>query len=133
MDADGRRRTNRNVENLEVSHIIVHIMHLSMLTPRVGGGGRARGGDLTFLQKKMSNATPSGENSWAIFPTPPDCISPFSPAKGLRQENYNFRKPAKSTQFLKHTQSANLLHFNFFTPKTPLCHAKWLYAFRQRS
>ena len=44
-------------------------MHLSMLTPRVGGG-RARGGDLTFLQKKMSNATPSGENSWAKFPTP---------------------------------------------------------------
>jgi hypothetical protein len=34
------------------------------------GGGRARGGDLTFLQKKMSNATPSGENSWAKFPTP---------------------------------------------------------------
>jgi hypothetical protein len=35
-----------------------------------GGGGRARGGDLTFLQKKMSNATPSGENSWAKLPTP---------------------------------------------------------------
>jgi hypothetical protein len=31
-----------------------------------GGGG----GDLTFLQKKMSNATPSVENSWAKFPTP---------------------------------------------------------------
>ena len=28
-------------------------MHLSMLTPRVGGGGRARGGDLTFLQKNV--------------------------------------------------------------------------------
>jgi hypothetical protein len=35
-----------------------------------GGGGGARGGDLTFLQKKMSNATPSGENSCAKFPTP---------------------------------------------------------------
>jgi hypothetical protein len=44
-------------------------MHLSMLTPREGGG-RARGGDLTFLPKKMSNATPSGEHSGAKFPTP---------------------------------------------------------------
>jgi hypothetical protein len=44
------------------------IMHISMLTPRVGG--QARGGDLTFLQKKMSNATPSGEISWTKFPTP---------------------------------------------------------------
>ena len=40
------------------------------VNPEGGGGGRARGGDLTFLQKKMSNATPSGENSWAKFPTP---------------------------------------------------------------
>ena len=32
----------------------------------VGQGG----GDLTFLQKQKSNATPSGENSWAKFPTP---------------------------------------------------------------
>jgi hypothetical protein len=27
MDVDGRRRTNRNVEHLEVSHIIVRILH----------------------------------------------------------------------------------------------------------
>ena len=33
-------------------------MHLSMLTPRVGGGGRARGGDLTFLQKKCQMPLP---------------------------------------------------------------------------
>ena len=37
---------------------------------RGGGGGRAKGGDLTFLHKKMSNATPWGQNSWAKFPTP---------------------------------------------------------------
>ena len=33
-------------------------MHLSMLTPWVGGGGRERGGDLTFLQKKFQMPLP---------------------------------------------------------------------------
>jgi hypothetical protein len=40
------------------------------VNPEGGGGGRAKGGDLTFLHKKISNATPSGQNSWAKFPTP---------------------------------------------------------------
>ena len=48
----------------------------------------------------------------------PDWISPFSSANDLRQENYNFRKPAKSTKFLKNTQSAS----------PPICHLLIFYA-----
>ena len=45
-------------------------MHLSMLTPRVGGGGSGKGWGFDIFTKKMSNATPSGENTRAKFPTP---------------------------------------------------------------
>jgi hypothetical protein len=48
----------------------------------------------------------------------PGWISPFSPAKDLHQENYNFRKPAKSTKFLKHTHSA----------RPPICRLLIFYA-----
>jgi hypothetical protein len=65
----------------------------------------------------------------------PDWISPFSPAKDLRQENYNFRKPAKSTQFLKHTQSASppICCILIFLRQKPLCATPSGYTFRQRS
>jgi hypothetical protein len=35
-----------------------------------GGGGSGKGWGFDIFTKKMSNATPSGENSWAKFPTP---------------------------------------------------------------
>ena len=40
-------------------------MHLSMLSPRGGGGGRARGGDFDIFHKKKSNSPPPGQNNWS--------------------------------------------------------------------
>ena len=60
-------RPGRSQPGMKIE-IVNMFMHLSMLTPREGGSGKGWGFDI--FTKKMSNVTPSGENSWAKFPTP---------------------------------------------------------------